>query len=302
MKAPERPHTRLPPGTNDPGVCLGYACQEMRRVLTAAVLIPLVLLIVFLNSLAVLTIATTVVAALAAWEFLDLAAASGAPGVPRIAVLCGIGLLFACTYFRPEYTAPALGGLAFLLLTICAFRLEAPKVLPAAAASVFALLYAGWSLTTIPLISAEGNGPSLLVLLFLSVWSGDVAALYIGRNFGRRKLHRISPNKTWEGTAASLAGTVLVVALLLLLATELNRRGIDVLSYPGPVTRTLLLSVLLNIAAQLGDLLESALKRGAGVKDSGTLLPGHGGVLDRIDALLLAAPVLWYALLAQQAI
>ncbi len=281
---------------------LGYAFGEMRRVLTAAVLVPLVLGLVFWNSLPALTIASAVVAMLASWEFLGLAAANGAPGTPRIVVLCGVGLLFVCTYFRPEYTAPALGGLAFLLLALCAFRLPAPQVLPASAASVFTLLYTGWSLTTLPLISAQGNGPSLLVFLFLCVWTGDVAALYIGRNFGKHRLSRLSPNKTWEGTIASVAGTVLVAALLLLVATELNRRGIDALSYPAPIARTLLLAVLLNVAAQLGDLLESALKRGAGVKDSGTLLPGHGGVLDRIDALLLAAPVLWYALLAQQAI
>ena len=283
------------------GCRVGYAFEQMRRVLTAAVLIPLVLLIVFWNSLPALTIAAAVVAGLATWEFLGLAAAHGASGIPRVAVLCGVALLFVCTYFRPEYTAPALGGLAFLLLGICAFRLPAPQVLPAAAASVFALLYTGWSLTTLPLLSAQGNGPSLLVFLFISVWAGDVAALYVGRNFGKHRLTRISPNKTWEGTIASVAGTLLAVALLLLLATELNRRGLDVLSYPGPVIRTLLLAVLLNVAAQMGDLLESALKRGAGVKDSGTLLPGHGGVLDRVDALLLAAPVLWYALLAQQA-
>ncbi len=279
-----------------------YAFEEMRRVLTAAVLVPLVLLLVFWNSLPALTLAAAVVAGLAAWEFLTLAAESGAPGAPRIVVVCGIGLLFLTTYLRPDDTAPLLGGLAFLLLAVCAFRLPAKQVLPAAAASVFALLYTGWSMTTLPLISAQENGPSLLVLLFLSVWSGDIAALYIGRNFGRHKLTALSPNKTWEGAVASVAGTVLAAALLLYAATELNRRGIDRLSYPGPVTRTLLLSVLLNVAAQLGDLLESALKRSAGVKDSGTLLPGHGGVLDRIDALLLAAPVLWYALLAQQAL
>ena len=279
---------------------MGYAFKQMLRILTAAVLVPLVLALVFWNSLPVLTVASALVAGLATWEFLALAATSGAPDAPRIAVLCGVALLFTCTYLRSEYVAPLLGALSFVLLAICAFRLPLPRVLPAAAASIFALLYTGWSLTTIPLLSAQENGPSLLVLLFLSVWSGDIAALYIGRNFGKHKLTRLSPNKTWEGSVASLVGTVLVISLLLLLATELNRRNIDVLSYPWPVARTLLTAVLLNVAAQLGDLLESALKRGAGVKDSGTLLPGHGGVLDRIDALLLAAPVLWYALLAQQ--
>ncbi len=274
----------------------------MTRVLTAAVLIPFVLFLVFWDSLPALTVVTALVSGLAAWEFLGLAEANGAPGTPRVAVLAGTALLFACALLRPEYTAPALGALAFLMLAICAFRLPFPQVLPAAAAAVFALLYTGWSLTTLPLIEAQGNGPSLLLFLFLSVWSGDVAAYYVGRNFGRHKLTRLSPNKTWEGSVASVAGTVLVTAALVYAAAQLNRGGFDWLSYPGPVARTLLLSVLLNVAAQLGDLLESALKRGAGVKDSGTLLPGHGGVLDRIDALLLAAPVLWYALLAQQAL
>ncbi len=274
----------------------------MLRVLTAAVLIPLVFALVFWNSLPALTIAAAVVAGLATWEFLHLASLNGAPGVQRIPTLCAIAILFATTYFRPEYSAPVLAALALILFGLCAFRLPAEQVLGATAASAFALLYTGWSLTTVPLISTQPNGASLLVFLFLSVWAGDVAALYVGRNFGRHKLSRLSPNKTWEGTIASVAGTVLVISLLLLLASELERRNIEILSYPGPIFRTLAFSVLLNIAAQLGDLFESAIKRGAGVKDSGTLLPGHGGVLDRIDALLLAAPVLWYALLAQQAI
>jgi phosphatidate cytidylyltransferase len=273
----------------------------MRRILTAAVLIPLVLALVFWNSAPALTIAAGLVSLLATWEYLGLAAATRAPQVPRIAVLCCVGLLFLATYAIPEYTTAVLAGLSFVLFILCAFRCEPQEVLPAASASVFALIYTGWSMTTLPMIGGQSNGPSLLLFLFLAVWCGDVAALYVGRSFGTHKLTRISPNKTWEGAIASVAATVLVTALLLFAASELNRRGLDWLSYRGSMGRILGLGVLLNIAAQIGDLVESALKRGAGVKDSGTLLPGHGGVLDRIDALLLAAPVLWYALLAQQA-
>ncbi|HYK36207.1 phosphatidate cytidylyltransferase [Alloacidobacterium sp.] len=272
----------------------------MKRVLTAVILIPMVLLLVFKGPFWLITLAAAAVAVLAAWEFLALADASGAK-TPRIAVLCGIVLLFVCIFFRPEYATPLLGCLNFAVFIICAFRSPLPRVLPDTAYSVFGLLYIGLSLTTIPLLSAQENGDSLLVFLFFVVWVGDIVALYVGRAFGRRKLApSISPNKTWEGSIGSVAGSLLVTLLLIFLGGVLTRNNFDLISYPGPVWRWLVLAVLLNIAAQVGDLIESAVKRGAGVKDSGSLLPGHGGILDRIDALLLAAPVLWWAQLAQQ--
>ncbi len=274
----------------------------MKRVLTALILIPLVLLLVFFDNLLLITAAAGIVALLAAWEYLALADASGAK-TPRIAVLICIAALFACNFERPEYMAPAIGCLGFVLFIVCAFRSPVARVLPDTAYSVFGLLYVGLSLTTIPLLSARENGPSLLLFLFLVVWTGDAVALYTGRAFGKRKLApSISPNNTWEGSVGSVAGSVLITVVLLLIAEAFGRHGFDWLSYPGPVVRWLGLGVLLNVAAQVGDLIESAMKRGAGVKDSGTLLPGHGGVLDRIDALLLAAPVLWYAVLVQQAL
>ena len=135
----------------------------------------------------------------------------------------------------------------------------------------------------------------------LSVWAGDTAALYIGRAFGRHKLApHLSPGKTWEGSAASILGSLLAAGALILLSDQLSAHGNTLIHISEPVWQTLALAAILNIAAQLGDLLESAVKRGAGVKDSGTMLPGHGGILDRIDALLLAAPVLWFALLLKE--
>ncbi len=130
------------------------------------------------------------------------------------------------------------------------------------------------------------------------VWAGDIAALYIGRAFGKRKLApRLSPGKTWVGSFASIAGSMLAAGLVIFVSDTLTAHGNTILHISEPLWQSLLLAAILNIAAQLGDLLESAIKRGAGVKDSGTMLPGHGGILDRIDALLLAAPVLWFILL-----
>jgi phosphatidate cytidylyltransferase len=272
----------------------------MARILTAVVLIPLVLLLLFKGHFWHITLATAIVAMLALWEYLGLANASGAH-TPRILVVIAVAILFGAAFRRPDLLTPVLSSLALLLFIIISFRSPLDRVLFDTAASVFGLLYIGLSLITIPLLWAQENGPSLLLLLFLVVWSGDVAALYVGKNLGKRMLApRLSPNKTWEGSIASVVASVIVVFLLFWLTSALERRGLGWISYNGSHLHWILLAIVLNIAAQLGDRIESAIKRGAKVKDSGTLLPGHGGVLDRIDALLLAAPVLWYAQLVQQ--
>jgi phosphatidate cytidylyltransferase len=130
--------------------------------------------------------------------------------------------------------------------------------------------------------SPAALGRELLLFTLVVVWVGDSAAYFAGRGFGRLKMTpHISPNKTWEGAGANLLGALLVGAVF----------GYWMKIEPAHM---LAMAALGSIAGQVGDLLESALKRSAGVKDSGTLLPGHGGMLDRIDALILAAPAVWY--------
>ena len=240
------------------------------------------------------------VSVLAIWEYLGLADAMGAR-TPRVTVLIALSLLLATIFRRSDLLEPMLGILSLALFIVCAFRSPVNRVLPDTAYSILGLIYIGLPMGMLYLLSTRDNGASLLLFLFLVVWSGDIAALYVGRTFGRFKLApSLSPNKTWEGSVASVVGSVLATLFVIWLAAFLVAHGVNELSYPGSSWRWIGLAVLLNIGAQVGDLVESAIKRGAGVKDSGHLLPGHGGMLDRIDALLLAAPLLWYAQLAQQ--
>ncbi|MGB6742338.1 MAG: phosphatidate cytidylyltransferase [Terracidiphilus sp.] len=274
----------------------------MKRVLTALVLIPIVLLIVFLGPKQhwLFSFAVAAVAALAGWEFLGLTRQRGAQP-PSIAVVLALLALFTANFEWPDSTSAAFGILCMALLVLCTFRRPVEQVMTDATASIFCMFYIGFTLLTLINLHEQPNGPSLVVFLLCVVWAGDTIALYTGRAWGRHKLAPgISPGKSWEGAIGSVAGSLIAASILLELATQLQARDLAVLSYPDEPWYWLVLAVAVNIAAQVGDLAESALKRSAGVKDSGSLLPGHGGMLDRIDALLLAAPVLWYAQVIHQ--
>ncbi|MDR3744953.1 MAG: phosphatidate cytidylyltransferase [Acidobacteriaceae bacterium] len=275
----------------------------MKRILTALFLILIVVALIFRGQPWMLTLASALIAELAAYEYLRLANTSGAR-IPVWWMIFGTALVFLFTLpnFPNEAELPALSAMALLLLAWSGFREPLERVLADAAIGLFGLIYVAYPLTLIPMIWKRADGQPLLLFLMVCVWSGDIAALYIGRRWGRHKLTRLSPNKTWEGTIASLAGS-LIAGLAVVLAGELlSAHGNTVLHILEPVWESALLAIVINAAAQLGDLLESAIKRGAGVKDSGTILPGHGGILDRIDALLLAAPVLWCVLLLKDAV
>ena len=280
----------------------------MKRILTAVILIAVVVAIVLRGPLWLLSTFAALVAALAAFEYRALAHRGAAVQdtevyIPLWWLLASIVAVFFFTLRLPDFELPVLSLLTFILLAVSALSASpasAPRfdrVLLDTSLGLFALIYIVYPLTLLPLIRAHEDGTGLLLFLFVCVWSGDTAALYVGKNLGRRKLSRLSPNKTWEGAIASVAAAVVCGLALFYLGQTLSARGYTALHIAIPAWQLAILATVLNVAAQLGDLLESAIKRGAGAKDSGTLLPGHGGILDRIDALLLATPVLWYILL-----
>lgn len=153
---------------------------------------------------------------------------------------------------------------------------------------VFGALYIGFTLAHLVLVRSLEDGVMLVLVLLVSVWASDVLAYFVGSLIGSHKLApRISPNKSWEGFIAGLMGTIAVWLALPL-----------VIDVPPRTEFLLVIGVAVAVAALTGDLFESRIKREVGVKDSGQLLPGHGGMLDRIDSLLLVSLVAYYALLA----
>lgn len=277
----------------------------MKRILTAIILILAVFTLIFFGQLWMITLFAALVAEFAAYEYLRLAAvgaeAHGATlRIPVWWMALGTALAFVVTLpnFPVEAQLPVLSALTLALFAWNGFRAPLIQVLPDTAQGIFGLIWIAYPLTLVPMLWKQEDGIALVLFLMVCVWAGDIAALYVGRAFGRHKLApRLSPGKTWEGSIASIAGSLLAAGVLVIVSNTLTERGNMLLHISEPLWQTLILAAILNIAAQVGDLLESAVKRGAGVKDSGTMLPGHGGILDRIDALLVAAPVLWFCLL-----
>jgi phosphatidate cytidylyltransferase len=289
----------------------------LKRIATAVVLIPIVLLLVLRAPVPVLAVVAAAVALITVQEFLKLTESYGVLPL-RLPTYLFVGLFFLLLAASAIGEAPQISALKFVLgvgfaaalapfvfLTIAMRRAQMSGAYPAAAASAFAFVYIALPLAMLVQIRQQVAGAFWLLYLLLIVWAGDVFAYFVGRSLGRALMApRISPKKTWEGAAASLAASLMVGILLsnhaLLISQILwacgliqRRDGLFGLEKPE-MWPIILLTVVLNVAAQLGDLVESLIKRGAGVKDSGTILPGHGGMLDRIDALLFAAPVLWY--------
>jgi phosphatidate cytidylyltransferase len=279
-----------------------------QRVLTAVVLMPVVVAIVLFTPTWAVAIATAVITILALREYFALGAAIGHRAYRLWTIFCALFLVFQqlLESFNPlfaipgrtafsvashdvaEFPSASLSLLIFVLGLAClTLWTKRPLVeaLPAAGISSSALLLVAFPLSfAIRLHGLHEQGPRLLLFALAVIWASDTVAYFTGRAIGKHPLARkISPKKTWEGSIAGMFGSFLVAFAFH-----------DWLSVPLP--HLLAMAAVGNVAGQTGDLLESACKRSAGVKDSGALLPGHGGVLDRIDALILSIPAIWYYL------
>jgi phosphatidate cytidylyltransferase len=278
-----------------------------KRVATAVVLIPFVVGLVVWGTTAIVALAVALVTLMALFEYFALGEAIGHRAYRFWTATCALLLIYVQwlmgdvpTYglsgglvaYRRVWLfangAPGLETVFFLfVLGIAALTLwtKRPLVeaLPAAGMSASGLILVAFPLSfAVRLHGAGREGPLLLLFALVITWVGDTAAYFVGRSMGKNPLApHLSPKKTWEGTVAGFLGS-LIVALIF-------ARFISV-----PLPHLLAMAAVGNVAGQVGDLLESAYKRSAGIKDSGSILPGHGGVLDRIDALILAIPVVWY--------
>lgn len=268
----------------------------IRRVLTALVFGPIILGLLYLGPAWGFVAFVSLATAIAAWELFGLTHTNDKAGRSFGTLLCvAFGLMAWFTRFGEVHTgwfALAAGGLAPLaLLSTLARPARIPTALLEVGALVLGPLYVGGMMSTIPLMHATGTrnqGAGLVLFTLMIAWMGDTGGMLFGKNLGGPKLYpAVSPGKTWSGAFGGLLGSVLgaLIAHFSYLPTLPLGAGIAVALGAG-------------MLGQLGDLCESVLKRSGGVKDSGGILPGHGGFLDRIDALTFAASAVYLSLRA----
>ena len=261
----------------------------MKRVLTALVLVPILIAIIGYAPPFCFLLLVCGASFLALEEYFSLATQSGLE-VFRISGHGSSVLLVASLYGSGGNPWAALLALVTSCLVLFALGLRRgalSTVLPGVAATILGLLYISLTLGLLVVVQVSttslGPGKQWIFFLLLVVWFGDTSAYYVGSALGTHPLAPlISPKKTIEGAVGGLLGNVLAAFI-----------GRQIFLPEARLHHLLAVSVVLGVVSQIGDLSESALKRGAGVKDSSHLLPGHGGMLDRIDGVLFASPVMF---------
>jgi phosphatidate cytidylyltransferase len=259
-----------------------------KRVSTGLVLLLLVLLLLWVPELGlVFALFVAGLAALGTHEVYHLLQQQTIRPQSLLGSLAAFAIAFAA-YWNAQMAAVAL--FAGAAAVSAAHIRSRPLTLASASGSVFGLVYPAWFGAHLLLLHRfDAHGPGLVMLLLVAVVLTDTGAFFTGKSIGKHKLAPVvSPNKTWEGSAGGFAAALIGMAVLF----ALQRQG---LAFPEwSLSRYIATGALLSVVSQIGDLFESALKRSAGVKDSGRLFPGHGGVLDRCDGFLFAAPLLYY--------
>lgn len=277
----------------------------LARVLTACALIPIVVALVWWAPPLALAAVAAIVALLALMEFFNIGERVGLRPFRKWTMLCAVALFYAQYSQGLVETHPfghgvsivevhAVGAIsvqAVLLIfvfgaaaIVLAMRRPLHESLPSLSISSAALLFIAFPFSfLVRLDEMSQTGRALILFTLVLTWAGDTLAYFTGKSIGRIPMApALSPKKTWEGAFGSLIGSLLV-AIGFSYWLQID------------IWTLIAIAVLANIAGQMGDLLESAYKRSANVKDSGGLLPGHGGMLDRIDSLILASPVVWAA-------
>lgn len=261
---------------------------EKKKVTTGALIIPPVILLIAMGPAWVLSLMVLLATFLGLREFYNLAL----PQSKKIERFIGIGLGLVLSVIislgdprsAPPFLVLLLLGLSILFMVTSQ---DLTSAISKVGISLFGILYIGFLLPHLILIRTGVEGRQWVLFLILTVWTGDISALFCGSYLGRHKLYpKISPKKTYEGLAGAIAGSILVATAFGLLFIPHLGRGVCIL-----------LAVTIGILGQSGDFVESMLKRSAQVKDSGGFIPGHGGMLDRLDSFLFSAPFLHYSLL-----
>ena len=262
------------------------------RAISAAVLVPVLLAVLALGGVAIALVVALVVT-IGAIEVFRLLHAAGYGSFPALGTALALTLVLDAAFPQVlDGSGLLLAAVGIVLVAVAGFTRADPRDgLSSWMATVFGAFYVAMLAFLVRLGSVAPDVPAgaplealgaergWILLLVLAVWGYDTGAYLLGRRFGRaRFLAHISPSKTYAGLIGGVVATTAVVAILLWALGQDPRHAV-------------LLGPLAALAAQAGDLAESALKRAAGAKDSGTLIPGHGGILDRIDSFLFAAPL-----------